>query len=446
MRTAQRSHVESDRPVARSIGSRVRAERKRAGLTQAALAEGRYTKAYISALENGLAKPSVAALHYLAGRLGVPVTRLLEEPDAKWSRLEADLLLASGEWQAAAHAYQALAAEATPPARAEILVGLAEAYCRLDLAAEAVQAASEATSLFRTEGRDADAARARYWQAFGLYLLEQGDQALDVLVGVLHEMQRGLPVEPDLNVRILIALAMVASRDDEPERALAWLEQARAITGDLDDRRRATFLFSLALSYRELGDFEAALTTGTQSLGYFRAVDAEREVGSLENELALVFLATGQIDRARQHADAAYSIFATLEDDRLLAHAAETGAQIELAAGDPIGAADRAHEALRYAAATDNRKAAISASLTLARARRRQGDEKGASAILARAAELAREHSRRGQLQAVLTEWAQVLAAQGDLGRAYELSQEALGAGRGRPVPQRASPDRIAPD
>ena len=41
-------------------------------MTQQQLAEGRYTKAYISALEQGHAKPSMAALDFIAGRLGLP--------------------------------------------------------------------------------------------------------------------------------------------------------------------------------------------------------------------------------------------------------------------------------------------------------------------------------------------------------------------------------------
>ena len=77
-------------------------------MTQSQLAEGRYTKAYVSALENGLAKPSLAALNFLAGRLGVPVTRLLAAGEPAWTRLEADVHLAAGEWQEAVDAFTEL--------------------------------------------------------------------------------------------------------------------------------------------------------------------------------------------------------------------------------------------------------------------------------------------------------------------------------------------------
>ena len=65
--------------VARRVGERIRQARTRIGLTQAQLAKGRYTAAYISALERGLAKPSMAALTFLSERLGVSVPDLVAE-------------------------------------------------------------------------------------------------------------------------------------------------------------------------------------------------------------------------------------------------------------------------------------------------------------------------------------------------------------------------------
>ena len=54
----------------------IRRARLAAGLTQQQLAAGRYTKAYVSALENGHSKPSMAALSFLAERLGLPTSRI----------------------------------------------------------------------------------------------------------------------------------------------------------------------------------------------------------------------------------------------------------------------------------------------------------------------------------------------------------------------------------
>src|SRR6266496_6124231 len=113
----RRRVVVDDRPLAAAIGARIRAARRRAGLTQQALARSRYTKAYISALETGVAKPSMAALNYLAERLGMPASAFVSDSETVWSRLDADLRLASGDYAAALDAYEDLLA--AEPSRSE---------------------------------------------------------------------------------------------------------------------------------------------------------------------------------------------------------------------------------------------------------------------------------------------------------------------------------------
>ncbi len=427
----RRSHVEADRPLARQVGARLRRARTQAGLTQAQLAAGRYTKAYISALENGLVKPSMAALNFLAGRLQIPIERLVSDREQAWTRLEADLRLAAGDWEQALDAYSSLL-EANPSehVRAELLLGLAEGLSRLGRGQEAVRAASESAALFSAEGRRAEAAWATYWESSGLYEMEQGDQATALLTRLLDEIAAGLVVEPDLPVRALIALAMNATRDEEPERALGYLEQARSRVAELDDRKHAVFLYSLALSYRELGDYEAAISTGLQSLATFRSTDAEFEAASIQNELALVYLAFGSLDLARAHAADAHAYFSRRDDTQRLANVTETEGQIALATGSPADAIELSIESLRLAEASDDKRTAIDALLLLARAHRAEGDLQAAAATLERAASLSEEYGRRGQLQTVLGEWSDVMAVEGDLAQAYALSRRALEAGR----------------
>jgi tetratricopeptide (TPR) repeat protein len=373
----------------------------------------------------------MAAMNFFADRLQIPIERLLSDREQAWTRLEADLRLAAGDWPTAVDAFSALLETTTSErVRAELLLSLAEGYSRLRRGQDAVRTASEAAELFRSQGRAAEAALASYWQASGLYELEQGDQAAVLLTRLLDEIARGLTVEPDLPVRALIALAVIASRDEQPERALAYLEQARSRVGELDDRKHAMFLFSLALSYRELGDYEGALTTGAQSLAMFKAADAELEAASIQNELALVYLALGSLDLARRHAAEAHTVFSRRDDTRWLAHVTETEGQIALAAGDPARAIELADEALRLADQGLDRKAAISSLLLHARANRKIGATEAARAALERAASLAQEQGRRGELQLVLGELSDVLAELGDLAGAYATSRRALEAGR----------------
>lgn len=417
----------SDANLARRIGQRIREARLRAGLTQQQLAGDRYTKAYISALETGIARPSMVALAYLSERLGLSPSHFLDAAMPAWSRLETDLHLASGEWQAAVDGYAALLE--TPldaPARAEALRGLAEAQARLDRGREAILAATESARLFGELERPADAALARYWLAYGLFQTDNEGDARALLKALLAQVRDGLEVEPDFRMRLLMALAAVESRDGEHARALGLLEEARSMADDLDDRRRGIFLLNLAISYRETGDLEAAIRAGTQAVALLRAADAELETAMIENDLALAYLGMGNIVRARELVAEARGRFEQAGDERLLAAVVETEAQVALADGDPAAARELAERSMDLARRAGNRLAELSAMLTEARAQRAAGESEAAEQTFRRAVELARQGGSKARLRGVLREWAGLRAETGDHRGAYELSSEAL--------------------
>jgi transcriptional regulator with XRE-family HTH domain len=419
--------TERDAALAARIGERIREARRRAGLTQQALAGERYTKAYVSALETGIARPSMVALTYLADRLGLPASHFLDERHPAWTRLEIDMHLAAGEWQAAADGYRGLLDDGLDdPVRAEVLRGLAEAEARLDHGQAAVTAAAEAARLFAELGRPADEALARYWLAYGLYESDSEADARSLLTTLIERVRGGLNVEPDFELRLLMALASVESRAGDYHESLAHLEAARGMSSDLDDRRRATFLFGLAVSYRETGDLEAAIRTGTQAMALYRAAGAELEGASIENDLALAYMSSGNLARARELAEQAHQQAEMAGDDRLLAAILETEAQIAAAAGDRSGAQALADRSAALARATGNRLALMASVLTGARMLRDSGEIEDAEVRFAEAAAIAREGGSTGRLRDVLREWADLRAGRGDHRGAYELTREAL--------------------
>ncbi|MGD0409417.1 MAG: helix-turn-helix transcriptional regulator [Candidatus Limnocylindrales bacterium] len=425
--TTRRRVTVDDTPLARSIGARIRQARLQAGLTQQQLAGDRYTKAYVSALENGSSKPSMAALNYLATRLYVPAAVLLAGETDRWSRLEGDVLLASGRWQEALDIHDRHLAEAPRGgARAELLRGRAEALARLDRGPEAIAAGSEAAEIFDRLGREADAALARYWVASGEYLQGNLVEARRLTEAILAKVRAGLRVDPDFHLRLVIALAAVETRDGEYDRALAYLSEVRGLAERLDDRRRATYFFDLAHSYRETGDYEAAVRTGYASLTLFAAMHADAETAALENDLALAFVKLGNLSRANEFVASARTRFETLGNARWLAHIADTEAQIALAGSAFDRAATLAEQAIEGAELTGNQKALIDALVTRAQIRRRCGDSESADGDFARAADLARASGSRGRIREVLGAWSEMLAESGNLRRAYDLTREAL--------------------
>src|SRR5205823_10288145 len=135
-----------------------------------------------------------------------------------------------------------------------------------DRGGEAIGPATEATELFRTLDRPADTADATYWLAYAQFQQENIAEARALLGGLLEEARAGVEPVPDFRFRVLVAMATSLQRDGEYEQAIAYMEEARALGGDLDLRRRASLLGALAISYRETGDLEASVTTGAQSL------------------------------------------------------------------------------------------------------------------------------------------------------------------------------------
>ncbi|HEY7463478.1 MAG TPA: tetratricopeptide repeat protein [Candidatus Limnocylindria bacterium] len=419
--------TEHDAALARQIGERIREARRRAGLTQQQLAGERYTKAYVSALETGIARPSMVALSYLSERLGLPPSHFLDEQSPAWTRLEVDMKLAAGDWQGAADGYEALLSDTIDDqVRAEVLRGQAEALVRLDRGHDAVAAAAESARLFASLGRISDEALSRYWLAYGLYLSDAEADARSMLTGLLERARAGLRVEPEFEMRLLIALAAVESKLGNFAESLAHLEAARGMADDLDDRRRAMFLFNLAINYRETGDVEAAVRAGTQSLALLRAAGSSFESAQIQNDLAMAYLAMGNLPRARELAGQARHEFEAAGDERYLSAVLDTEARVALADGDAAAAVDLARESARLADGTGNRGVQLAAMLTEARALRSAGRVEEAEKRYASAAALAREGNAPSRLREVLREWAGLRAEGGDHRGAYELTSEAL--------------------
>jgi tetratricopeptide (TPR) repeat protein len=265
-----------------------------------------------------------------------------------------------------------------------------------------------------------------YWLSSGHYLSDSLREARSLLEQVRAEIQAGTELEPDLPARCLIAMAALEYREGQGERALALLQEARGLTNGLDDRRRATYLFALAASFRELGDYEAALNLGRQSIGLYRAARAEHEAASMSNELALTYLRIGNVTEASRFAAEAHAAFETLHEDRMLAHVIETEAQIALAAGDLEAAKARASEAIECAERIGNQKALISAHLTRARARAAGADAALAKADFERALEVAESMNASGRRREILSAWAAMEASLGHHESAYLLADQAL--------------------
>lgn len=419
--------VVDDTPLANRIGGRIRTARLAAGLTQQQLAQGRYTKAYISSLEQGHAKPSMAALDFIADRLGLPASSFLER-DGRWDRLEADLQLASGRWEEAAEAYRHLLGETTErAARAEVLAGLAEALCRLERGHQALGIAAESIELFGALGRPEDVLTSRYWLAYARFQAGDGVGARSLLLQVLEALDAPDANAPsDLRMRVLTALGWVASDQGSHAEAVDWLDRARALSDDLDDRRRAALLSMVATNRAAMGDVDGAVRAGTESLALYRSVEARLEAAILENNLAVAWLQGGDLHRAAGYASSARQRHEAAGDQRSLAHVADTEARIALADGRLDDASRLASEAVELARATTNDRALTQGLITSALVLDAADRPDEALDAYAAAVTILRGSGPVGALRDALAAWADLLARQGRHREAFDRSREAL--------------------
>jgi tetratricopeptide (TPR) repeat protein len=345
VRTRRRVVVDQ-RELARAIGSRIRAARLANGLTQQQLAGDRYTKAYISALELGHAKPSMAALDYLAPRLGTRPDRLLSDDDERWTRLAADIHLAAGRYEEAVEAFHTLASrEVDRVRRGELLLGAGEASVRLRRFEEAAAVLQEAHKLLSAAGRTADVRRVTYWQAAVHATLDDPEVARRMLVGLLADG----PVDdddPGFDIKVRIGIAQNEFMYGSIERARVYLEEASSAADELDVRRRAVYYDTLAKVRSAAGDHEAAVRAGTVALALLREVGYEVQAASMENDLAQTLCAMGALDHAEALVTHGIATFERLEAWSDLAHAVDTLATIRLARGDVTGALELADRAL----------------------------------------------------------------------------------------------------
>lgn len=420
VRTRRRVVVDQ-RELARAIGSRIRAARQAAGLTQAELAGDRYTKAYISALELGHAKPSMAALDYLAPRLGTRPDRLLTDEADQWTRLEADIHLAAGRYDQALEAFHTLASrEVDRTRRGELLLGAGEAAVRSRRFEEAAGVLQEANRLLTAAGRTADVRRVVYWQA-------SVHSALDDPEMGRHMLQRLLTDGPDagddpgFDVRVRIGLAQEEFVHGSLERARMYLEEAAAAADELDVRRRASYYDTLAKVRSAAGDHEAAVRAGTVALTLLREVGYELQAASMENDMAMTLAAMGAMDRAEEMAGLSIATFERLEAWSDLGHVIDTLATIRLARDDAADALQLADRSLAIEAEYGPADDQVGARITRAKALDALGRKDQSETAWRSAIDVAHRIPSVSKRRRILAERAKDLAEQGRHAEAYEL-------------------------
>jgi transcriptional regulator with XRE-family HTH domain len=410
------------------VGIRIRALRLARGLTQHELAGGDFTKGFISQLEAGYSRLSLNAARVLAGRLDVPVADLLAEPNARDRQhelmlLEAEREFARGSPVDALRLAEGLHLSAAYRGRALRLQG--RALLALDRAREAHAPLGEALNEFRGRGQVDLAARTLYDIALAHARLDETEEALLSALQCEGALRAGEVVDRtlELQVRALLASAYVrrgdfAAADLQAERALALAQDV------ISHEAQAAVFASLAKSEQDRGNLERAAEYWLRSLNELEHLGREQAVAESWNSLALVYLARGDQNKARQALARAETMARALGHGRLLPWLQVTRAKAEFCARRFASARELAEAVASHEEAPPRARA--EAYLVLARTFR----ETGATPTTVRAAYeraiAVADGQPPGVRARILRQFADALEALGDPSAGLQLMREAF--------------------
>ena len=342
----------------RTVGERVRALRRAAGLSQAELAAGRFSKEYVSQIERDKTRPTPETLDWLANRLHTDREYLetgVSRADAERVEAalgEAEQLIERGRYDEALRAVQDARdrAGATPAPRTRFRLLSDDAWARIrtgDLES-AMSLLEEAAALALGPGFD-DSDRASVVFQVGVVRYSESKIAdAIVLFGEALGLVDGAEPSADrLRSDIFHWRARCHRRnrdwvaaEEDIDRALELAEAA------VDARREADALFQASLVAQRTGRWVLARTYAERSQALFDELGDRATVARLLNNLAGLAHLLGDSDRAVELLEQAFAIFVEVDLPVDAGYVCSSLAGIQLDSGDLDGAEANARKAL----------------------------------------------------------------------------------------------------
>lgn len=441
-------------PSLAALGQRIRTARKGLGMTQQELAEPRFGKAYVSAIERGTVRPSLKALEYLGERLGIAASVLLSaqeeraqeaelqlaafEDDLRYQIDYAKMLIRSNQVDKALQVVAEAQRAAQPywdrlPANVRYLLPFTRgrAYLQLSQPALARPELEEALKL----AKDDEEAVVRVHNMLGVVFYEQEQPriALDEHLKCLEPVRNRIK-DPNLRVSVYSNLANDYFVVNEPSEAIGIYKEALALLQDLDDlQSQAGVFWGLAMSYRAQNNWAQAKIYASRALHIYEASDNRSDAATIGTNLAEILIdeqrytdAEQVLDRARRYlADGggkARSSFLF----RAYAEMARRQGRLEAAAEYADQSVKDAEEALDPLQPADSRtqldaiRAHAEALHTSALVQEAMGHTESADDLFRRSLEKINQTSVIETIRSINLSYAEVLQARGDFERAVE--------------------------
>jgi tetratricopeptide (TPR) repeat protein len=425
---------------AEELGARIRRARQERGLSLAAVAGDAFSRAFLSQVELGRARPSTRTLQVIAERLQRPIEYFLQAdavsaPALELALIEGETRLRRGDGAGARSLIEELLQRRplSLDVRTRAQSILAEAMMRTGQAAGAIPILDEAIRAADTSGWPGLAVELYDRMGTAYYLLRRPHEA-----GRWFEQARaayasaGLD-DPLIKARILGHQANLHYVAGQPHEAISEYEAAISAAGDvLDMPRLAAIYEGLAVSHRLAGQLGPALGYAQRSLRLFETLQDVRMGAQLRSNMAEILLEQGKAKEAEALFDEGAERLAEVGDRELVPHLLAGAAEAALEQGSLPHASAQVEKALQAAAASSDPLGRISAERVAGRVAHAHGRRSEAAAHFERALDLAATVDSTLEISRVAYDYARALEAEGQpalAARRYRQAYEARQAG-----------------
>jgi tetratricopeptide (TPR) repeat protein len=373
-------------PAGGSLGERVRALRVARGLSQTALASGRFTKEYVSQIERGKTRPSEETVAWLAERLGVDAGYLATGV-AAGERERAESALARAEATSERNAHEEALDEvaaaraaigAAPPPDLAFRMLLAESWARMYLGEvrEALELLAEARGLAESP-EFTDVERADVLYRLGCCRSKLGSISTSIsLFSEAYDLatRSGLPCDR-LRAHILEWRARCYQRQRDFEAAREDVERALELAEGLGDRHTiAHTYFQASVVAERMGQWVLARSYAEKAKAQYEEIADRVNVGKLLNNLGGLSFLLGNSERAVSYLKEAFRVAVEEQHQVDAAYAVSSLAQVHQRIGENALAEQEARRALELLGGREDLLDEIgNAQLVLGRALLEQG-------------------------------------------------------------------------
>ena len=340
-----------------AVGERLRRLRIARGMTQSEVANGRFTKEYVSQIERGRVRPTVETIEWLADRLEVSRSYIETGVSSEESEraaglvLRAEAAITSSDYEEALLCLQGLAESLRGwHPELELRALLAESTARthrgeLDAALALLERATDLAD--GTVFTDLD--RARVFFHFGRcrYKLASISTAIGLFSEALDLVRRSGLSDDRLVSSTLRWRSRCYRRQRDWVAAREDVEQALELAEGLGDRRAmAHSYFQASIIAERNGQWILARSHAERAKALYEEHDDRLNVGRLLNNLGGLQFLLGKPDEAVTLLKEAFTVAIEVDSEADAAQAVSSLAQVHLRSGDVLQAEEQARHAL----------------------------------------------------------------------------------------------------